>query len=29
MERIYFDPEYFPFGRLDGPWGRSAGGHLF
>ena len=29
LERVYFDPDYFPFGRLDGPWGHSAGGRLF
>jgi transcriptional regulator with XRE-family HTH domain len=22
MERIYFDPAYFPMARIDGPWGR-------
>ncbi len=22
MERIYFDPAYFPMVRIDGPWGR-------
>ncbi len=24
MERIYFDPRYFPMARIDGPWGRRA-----
>ena len=29
MERVYFDPRYFPFGRIDGPWGHAArGGRL-
>jgi transcriptional regulator with XRE-family HTH domain len=23
MERIYFDPECFPYARLDGPWGTT------
>lgn len=24
IERIYFDPDYFPMARLDGAWGRRA-----
>ena len=24
LERVYFDPEFFPMARLDGPWGRPA-----
>jgi transcriptional regulator with XRE-family HTH domain len=23
MERVYFDPAFFPMARLDGPWGRG------
>jgi hypothetical protein len=26
MERLYFDPDYFPYAKLDGPWGSAAGG---
>lgn len=29
MERVYFDPDYFPYGKLEGPWGVAAvGGDL-
>jgi transcriptional regulator with XRE-family HTH domain len=24
LERIYFDPRYFPMAKLDGPWGRAG-----
>lgn len=26
MERVYFNPDYFPYGRIDGTWGTSARG---
>jgi transcriptional regulator with XRE-family HTH domain len=26
MERVYFDPDYFPYARLEGPWGVAASG---
>lgn len=26
MERVYFDPRYFPLTRIDGPWGRRVAG---
>jgi transcriptional regulator with XRE-family HTH domain len=24
LERVYFDPRYFPMAKLDGPWGRTG-----